>query len=229
MRKLFLALTLFLAGAALPARLGATGYVVTSDFPYASKYVLRGLPLARASFQPSLRLTVGNSYAGLWLNQPFASNPNPEIDFNAGRNFQLAGSWTLDAGATLYYYPQADTKAGAPGHTFEGYLGLSGTIGGTNLDAYLFRNFDLDATTAQGTASYSVPLNASATLSLSGAVGGVVPDHGASYAYCSLGAALPWKISDTATFTVGANWATHDLAGAGKNNLWFTAGLTVNF
>ena len=229
MRKLSLTLGLLVAGAILSARLGATNYVVTADFPYASKYVFRGLPLARACLQPSLRLTAGDSYAGLWLNQPLTANPKPELDFNAGHNFLLTGGWTLDAGATLYYYPQADTRAGVPRHSFEGYLGLSGAIGGTNVGAYLFRDFNLDATTFQATAGYSVPLNASATLSLSGAVGSVVPDHGASYAYCSLGATVPWKISDTATFTVGANWATHDLAGAGKNNLWFAAGLTVNF
>ncbi len=229
MRKLSLTLGLLVAGAVLSARLGATNYVVTADFPYASKYVFRGLPLAGASFQPSVRLMAGNSYASLWLNQSFKANPKPKLDFNAGHSFQLDRGWSLDAGATLYYYPQADTRAGVPGHTFEGYLGLSGAISGTNVGAYLFRDFDLDATTAQGTASYSVPLNASATLSLSGAVGCVVPDHGTGYAYCSLGAAVPCKLGDATTLTVGANWATHDLAGSGKNNLWFTAGLTVAF
>ncbi len=229
MRKLFLAFAMLVAGATLSARLEATTYVVTADFPYASKYVFRGLPLARASFQPSLKLTAGDNYAGLWLNQPFAAKQDPELDFNAGHNFPLTGGWALDAGATLYFYPQADAKAGVPGHTFEGYLGINGAISGTNVGAYLFRDFNLAATTLQGTAGYNVPLNASTTLSLSGAVGSVFPDHGASHAFCSLGAAVPCKINDIATFTVGVNWATHDLAGAGKNNLWFTAGLTVNF
>lgn len=229
MRKLSLTLGLLVAGAILSARLGATNYVVTADFPYASKYVFRGLPLARASIQPSLRLTAGDNYTGLWLNQPFASHPKPELDLNAGRNFPLSGGWALDAGATLYYYPQADAKPGMPAHTFEGYLGLNGAIGGTNVGACLFRNFDLHTTTVQGTAGYSVPLNASATLSLSATAGAVIPDHGVRYAYCGLGAAVPWKISDPATFTVGANWSTHDLAGGEKNNLWLTAGLTVTF
>ena len=229
MRNLPLALCLLLASATLSARLGATAYQVTADFPYASKYVFRGLPLARASFQPSVKFTTGNSYAGLWLNQPFASHPDREVDLNAGRNFPLASGWTLDAGATLYYYPHADTSVGISSHTFEGYLGLNGAVGGTNLGAYLFRDFDLRATTAQATAGYSVPLNASATLSLSGAAGGVLPDHGDGYAYFSVGATVPCKLSDTATFTVGANWSTHDLAGVAKNNVWFTAGLTVAF
>ena len=229
MRRLSLILTLLVAGGALAAQPGATTYVVTADFPYASRYVFRGLPLAGASFQPSLKLTAGNNYAGLWLNQPFGHNPDPEIDFNAGHNFQLDRGWSLDAGATLYYYPQADPRAGLPGHTVEGYLGLNGTIGGTSVGAYLFRDFNLDATTAQGAAGYSLPLSARATLSLSAAVGCVLPDHGASYVYGSLGAAVPCKVSDTAMFTVGANWATHDLAGVGKNRLWLTAGLTVTF
>jgi len=229
MRKLSLVLAALLAGAALSAQPAPTTYVVTADFSYASKYVFRGLPLGRASFQPSIKLTAGNSYASVWLNQPFAASSDPEFDFYAGHNFQLPRGWSLDAGAILYYYPQADTTAGVAAHTFEGYLGLNGAIGGTNLGAYLFRDVDLDSTTAQATAAYSLPLNAWATLSLSGALGCVVPDHGARYAYCSLGTAVPCKLSDAATLTFGANWATHDQAGAGKNNLWFTAGLTVTF
>ena len=227
MRKFLLVLAVLVAGVALSAQPAATAYAVTADFPYASKYVFRGVPLARDSFQPSLRLTAGDGYAGLWMNQPFTGNTDPKLDLNGGWNFWLDRGWSLDAGATLYYYPQAG--AGLPTHTFEGYLGLNGAIGGTNVGVYLFRDFDLAATTAQGTASYSVPLNAWATLSFSGAVGGVLPDHGGRYAYCSFGATVPCKLSDTATFTVGANWATHNLPGAGKNNLWFTAGLTATF
>ena len=55
---------------------------------------------------------------------------------------------------------------------------LNGAIGGTNVGACLFRNFDLHTTTVQGTAGYSVPLNASATLSLSATAGAVISDHG---------------------------------------------------
>jgi hypothetical protein len=40
---------------------------------------------------------------------------------------------------------------------------------------------------------------------------------------------VPWRVSDAATFTVGVNWSTHNLAAVAKNNLWFTAGLTVTF
>jgi len=229
MRIISKAVLVLAAGAALAARLVATPYGVTADFPYASKYVFRGLPLARASFQPSVRLTAGENYAGLWLNQPFAGKSDSEIDLNAGHNFPLAGGWSLDAGVTLYYYPQADAQSGGPRHTVEGYLGLNGAIGGTNVGAGLFRDIDRHATTAQVTAGYSLPLNARATLSLSGAAGGVAPDHGPGYIFCSAGAAVPCKLTDTATFTVGVNWATHDRAGRAKNSLWFTAGLSVSY
>jgi uncharacterized protein (TIGR02001 family) len=223
------ALFVLATGATLNTTLGATTYVVTADFPYVSKYVFRGLPLAGASFQPSIRLAAGGNYAGVWLNQPFGGRTDPELDFNAGHNFPLAGGWTLDAGMTAYYFPQADSKAGSPRQTFEGYLGLNGSFGGTNVGASLFRDFDLHATTVQLTVGYSLPLNANATLSLAAATGGVMPDHGPGYAYCGVGAAVPCKLSDAATFTVGANWSTHDQAGQVKNNLWFTVGLTVTF
>ena len=54
------------------------------DFPYASKYVFRGVQYAEDSFQPSVKLTSGSFYLGLWTNQPITSNIDNEIDVYGG-------------------------------------------------------------------------------------------------------------------------------------------------
>ena len=230
MGKLPLLLLLLGAGASLSAQAPSGGYSVHANFTYAGKYVLRGRQLAADSFQPAVQITSASAYGSVWVNQPFHGKAGREVDLNGGGQFALGGVWNLDAGATLYHYPDTSALHDGRDNTLEGYLGLNGSVGGTVLGFYAFRDLTLDATTLQGTAAYSVPWNEWATLRLAAAVGESTPDHGASYAYASVGATLSARISDKATFTFGANGsATRHLTGGDRSQLWLTTGLSVAF
>jgi uncharacterized protein (TIGR02001 family) len=232
MKKIALILAALVAGASLSAQdpaPAAPSYSVTLDFPYASKYVFRGVQYAEGSFQPSVKVTAGSFYAGLWTNQPVTSNIDNEIDFYGGYGFKLSDSWSLDVGATVYYYPELDASTGLDDTTFEGYVGANGTFGSFTVGLYAYNDFTLDSFTVQGTVGYSMTLNDKASVNLLGTIGKVSPDGGGDYTYYGVGATVPYKLSDTATFTVGAQYATHDIDLIDDSHLWFTVGLTVTF
>lgn len=208
----------------------ASSYAVTVDFPYASKYVFRGIQYAEGSFQPSVKVTSGAAYAGLWTNQPVTSNIDNEIDFYAGYGFEVAKGWSLDVGATLYYYPELDASTGLDDNTIEGYVGLNGSIdGGVTVGVYAYNDFTLDTFTIQGNIGYSIPIDDKTSLNLSGNIGRVSPDAGSNYSYYAFSAQVPYKLTSTATLTGGVNWASHDIDFLDDNHLWFNVGLTVTF
>ncbi|HWA24990.1 MAG TPA: TorF family putative porin [Lacunisphaera sp.] len=206
----------------------ASTYSITADFPYVSKYVFRGVQYAEGAFQPSVKLTMGDFYAGIWASAPVDKGYELEIDYYGGYNFKLSDKVTLDVGGTLYSYPGLNTP-GADKTTFEAYAGLNGSIEGVNLGLYAYNDFTLDVFTLQGNLGYSIPIDDKASLNLAASVGHASPDSGSGYTYYSFGASVPYKFSDTVTFTVGANWASHDISGLDDNHLWVNAGLTVTF
>ncbi len=216
-------------GASLSAQAPASSYSVTVDFPYASKYVFRGVQYAEDSFQPSVKFTSGSFYAGLWTNQPITSNIDNEIDFYAGYGFKLSDTWSLDVGGTLYYYPELDDSTGLDNNTFEGYVGVNGTFGSFTVGAYAFNDFTLDAFTLQSTIGYSVALNDKASFNLLGTIGKVSPDAGGDYTYYGVGATVPYKLSANATLTAGIQYATHDIDLVDDGHFWGTLGITVTF
>jgi len=236
MKKVSLLLAALVTGATLSAQdpapapaAAAPSYSVTVDFPYASKYVFRGVQYAEDSFQPSVKLTSGSFYLGLWTNQPITSNIDNEIDVYGGYGFKLSDTWSLDVGATLYYYPELDDSTGLDNTTFEGYVGVTGTFGSFTTGLYAFQDFTLENFTIQATVGYSVPLSDKASFSLLGTIGNVSPDAGDDYTYYGIGATVPYKLSDTATFTVGVQYATHDIDGLDDSHFWGTVGVTVVF
>jgi uncharacterized protein (TIGR02001 family) len=207
----------------------ASSYSVTVDFPYASKYVFRGIQYAEGSIQPSIKITSGSAYSGVWTNQPVTSNIDNEFDFYAGYGFDLGNGWTVDVGATLYYYPELDESTGLDDNTIEGYVGLTGTVEGVSVGVYAFHDFTLEALTLQGNLGYTIPIDEKTSMGLAGTVGHVSPDAGDDYTYYSVGVQFPHKLTDTATLTAGVNWASHDLDGVEDNHLWYNVGLTVTF
>jgi uncharacterized protein (TIGR02001 family) len=232
MKKTALILAALVAGASLSAQdaaAQASSYSVTVDFPYASKYVFRGVQLAEGSLQPSIQVDVGSAYVGIWTNQPITSNIDNEFNFYGGYNFTLNDSWSLDLGATVYYYPELDSSLGADRETFEGYVGLNGTFGSFSTGVYAYNDFTLDNFTVQGTFGYSVSLSDKASFDLLGTIGHVSADSGDDYTYYGIGASVPYALSDTATLTAGIEYASHDIDGLEKDHLWFTLGLSVSF
>jgi uncharacterized protein (TIGR02001 family) len=233
MKKTALILAALFSGAALSADeapvVETSSYSITADIPYASKYVFRGMQYANDSLQPSLKLTAGNAYAGIWMNQPFDNDFENEVDFYGGYSFAMEDGWSFDVGGTIYHYPELDTSGGADDTTFEGYAGLNGTLDGVGVSLYAYYDFTLDVFTVQGGVSYGIPINDKVSCNISANLGHVSPDDGDSYLYYGVGAQFPITISDKATITLGANYASHDLSGADDNHFWVNAGFTYSF
>jgi len=229
MKKITLLLAALVTGASLTAQdAPAKSYSVTVDFPYASKYVFRGVQYAEGSFQPSVKVTSGDFYAGIWANAPVDNGYELEIDYYAGYGFKLADSWSLDLGATLYSYPGLDVP-GADKTTFEPYVGFNGTFGDLTSATYAYYDFTLDVFTVQETLTYSVKLSDKANFNFSANIGHASPDSGSGYTYYGAGATVPFKVSDAATITAGVQYASHDLDGVDDSHFWGTLGFTYTF
>jgi uncharacterized protein (TIGR02001 family) len=216
------------APAAVPVE-PTSSYSLTADIPYVSSYVFRGAKLADDCIQPSLKLAVGSAYAGVWISEPIDSEFDNEIDFYGGYTFALTEGWSLDVGATLYYYPQLDTSNGGDDATIEGYVGVTGTLGGVTLGGYVYQDFTLDATTVQGNVGYGIPLSDKVSANFSANLGYVTFDDGGDYTYYGASLQLPYKISDNSTFTLGGSYANNDIPDAEDDIFWFNASYTYTF
>lgn len=233
MKKIILVLATLIAGASLSAQTpvaapAAPSYPVTVDFPYFSKYVFRGVELSKGTFQPSVKLTTGAFYAGIWGSAPADRSYELEVDYYAGYGFTLDDDWSLDVGATLYQYPGLDVP-GADNLTLEGYLGFNKTFGALASGTYGYYDATLKVFTIQQTLGYSVTVNDKVSINYLGTIGYVSPDVGDSYTYYGFGATLPYKLSDTFTLTVGAQYASHNLDGVEDGHFWGSIGLTKAF
>lgn len=255
MKKTSIILAALIGCAGINAQEAKSSYSVTTDFTYASEYIFRGTELAGSSFQPSIEVTSGNAYVGLWANTPIGNYEelSNEVDFYAGYKHQVSKALTLEAITTYYWYPEArglnrDFNAGITKYSYEAGLGATYTLSGINLGANYYYDFRLKADTVQASVGYSVPLEAAgASVDFSLYAGSVdlrdaSPDYAGpatreSYTYAGADVSLVYKLSEKATVNVGVHYADNDnLAGVGgrngvwsDNNLWFTTGLAIGF
>ncbi len=204
---------------------------VTADVTYASKYIFRGVVLGENAFHPSVEVSANDFYAGVWANIPLGSRSeypdNEEFDFYFGRNFKLSDVVSLDAGYTYYYYPQLE---GVPHHgPSEVYLGINFDANGFFPAAYAYYDFDKKAWTFQGSVGTSIPLQTvGASLDLTATLGHG-DASGFNYTYWSLGAAVPYRLSDQATITAGVTFASHGIDGLKDDNVAGSLSFTFGF
>ena len=118
---------------------------------------------------------------------------------------------------------------GADNLTLEGYLGLNKSFEALSSGTYAYYDFTLKVFTLQQTMGYSVTVNDKASVNFLGTLGYAAPDVGDSYTYYGFGVTVPYKMSDTLTLTVGAQYATHNLDGVEDGHFWGTIGLTKSF
>ena len=231
MKKIALILAALVAGVSLsaqaPAATPATpAYSITADFTYSTKYIFRGVLLAKGAFQPSVKLTSGDFYASVWSSMPVDRGYELEFDYTAGYGFKLNKDWALDTGITIYTYPglSAGDKA-----TYEPYIGLNGPLGVFSTGTYAYYDFKLKAFTAQETLGYSITMDSKTSVNLAATYGYVAPDAGGSYSYYGFGIAVPYKLSDKATLTVGAQYADHNISGLVGSHFWGTLDFNYAF
>lgn len=216
-----------------------SSYSVTADFSYVSEYVFRGLKSTGDAFQPSVELAVNDFYVGLWTSQPITKSENNEIDIYGGYKYAVNNDFSLEAVAAYYWYPEA--RGGDTRDSFEVGIGGTYTMSGFSPSLYAYYDFVLEAATVQANLGYSLPLEAlGASLDFAAYIGtvqakNIAPDSGLrlgeSYNYWGASVNLPYRLSDRATATVGANWANNASTPAGTHGsrLWVNAGVTVGF
>ena len=205
---------------------------VTLDVSYTSKYIFRGVQLGENAFQPSLELSASDFYFGVWGNTPVGSDnqfeDNLEFDFYLGKNITLSDSTALDIGYTYYFYPEL--PSGSQRGTSEVYVGVNFSAGGLQPALYAFYDFDLEAWTFQGSVGTSIPLEKiGASLDLTATLGHVTADGGFSYTYWGLGAAIPMRLSERTTVTLGTFYSTHDITGLRDDHIGASLSLTVGW
>ena len=240
MKKTAILLAALAAGAGLNAQDVKSSYSVTTDFTYASEYVFRGVEVAGNSFQPSIEVSAGDAYVGLWTNNPVTDGESNEIDIYGGYKYKFNDALSFEAVGTYYWYPEAsggDTK-----DSWEVGLGATYVYQGISSSLYYYYDFILEADTIQASVGYSVPLEAIGSSVDFSVFAGTVdgrdwePDAGRrtmeTYNYYGFDISVPYKLNDKAAVTTGLHYAANDGLGDGSepdSNLWFTVGLSVGF
>lgn len=129
---------------------------------FVSQYMLRGVRLGGASFQPVIEYASGPAVLGLWSNFPLKSKvvgqSDPEFDVYGSYVFEIAKDLTLQPGFILYLYPDANENNGFYKQTFEPSLALNYTVEGIKLTPKLYYDTVLEQTLAEFSVAYSVPM-----------------------------------------------------------------------
>jgi uncharacterized protein (TIGR02001 family) len=240
MKKTAILLSAIAAGAGLNAQEVKSSYSVTTDFTYASEYIFRGVEAAGNSFQPSVEVSVGDAYVGLWTNNPVNDGETNEIDIYGGYKYKLSDALSFEAVGTYYWYPEA--TGGATKDSVEVGLGATYTYQGISSSLYYYYDFTLAADVIQASVGYSVPLEAiGSSVEFNVFVGTAdgrdwAPDSGKKvmeiYNYYGFDINIPYKLNDKAAINTGLHYAANDAyfdGSAPDSNLWFTVGLSVGF
>jgi len=236
MKKTILALAVLAAGVSASAQESAkSALAVTLDVTYVSDYVFRGVKLADASIQPSVEASYGDFYAGAWhsdaISDGASSFGGSETDLYAGYNLAINETFAADLGVTRYTY-----NGGSQGDTTEVFAGLKADVL-LSPSAYYYYDFDLETSSYIGSVGHSLPIaKLGLSLDLSATLG-YIQIPGNDYTYWGVGAAVPYKLSDTAKLTAAVNYTSVDTSNisniAGISNdqdqVVFSVGLAVGF
>lgn len=225
-----LALAVLAAGVSTQAQ-EASALSVTVDVTYVTDYTFRGQQLDNASIQPGIEASYGDFYAGIWHSSALKKRVGgTETDFYAGYGFAVNDTISLDAGVTRYTY-----EAAKGDDSTEVYVGLTADVL-LSPSLYYYYDFDNEKSSYIGSIGYSLPVDAiNASLDFTGTVGFIQAPNSSDYTYASIGVAIPYALSETATLTVGAEYIYNDsktLAGFQNDKSGFlvgSIGLSIGF
>ena len=225
-KKTLLALAVLTAGVSAQAQTAvaaqSSALSVTADISYVSEYVFRGNSLAGDSIQPSVKATYGDFYASVWNSNDLNSDGVNETDLTAGYGYKLSDSIKLDVGVIRYLY-----EGQSAADSTELYVGASVD---TILKPSFYAYYDNDREKS-GVATYTASIGHSVALSvigssldLSALVGFVNAYDSEEYVYGVVSAAIPYKLSENATLTVGVDYVAND----DDNNVFTARGYTLD-
>ncbi|WP_404424732.1 TorF family putative porin [Nibricoccus sp. IMCC34717] len=236
MKKTILLLAALSVAAGLRAEEAKSTYSVTTDFSYTSKYVFRGLKLTDEAFQPSVEVSAGDAYIGVWTSQPVTKNQSNEVDVYGGYKFKASEELTFEAVGTYYLYPEA--RSGQVHESYEAGVGATYTVAGISTTVNAYYDFRLEAQTYQASVGYSLPikdLGTSLDFTVNyGVVGAknfdTLGQH-ESYNYWGADVSLPYKLSEKATAVAAVHYGdTRQIAVSGdSDNIWYSLGISVGF
>jgi uncharacterized protein (TIGR02001 family) len=207
----------------------------TLDVSYVSDYVFRGVKVSDSALQPSLEATYADFYAGAWHSNEISDNvggTQDETDLYVGLKHKLDDTFSADVGVTRYLY-----NGGSQIDSSEVYVGINANVL-LSPSIYAYYDFDNEVATYIGSFGYSLPIEAiKSSLDFSASVGFVDINGGQEYLYGVAGVAIPYKLSDTSTLTVGVDYIANDddniagvqTLGGGNDTVVAKVGLTVTF
>ena len=217
------AISLVAVTAALVAPAAAEGIAIDTSIAFESKYVFRGVQFAESSIQPGIDLSYGDFYVGSWMNLPVgdddgvATPGGEEVDLYGGYSTSLDDTWSVDVGVTYYMFPDLASGFGdLNNNSLEAYIGVSADVlFGPSL--YVYRDFQLDATTIQGSAGYSFPLSDKTSFDLGGTLGYVIDDDAGDpdFVYGAATADLSYAVSESGSVFFGGRFSGTDIPGGG--------------
>lgn len=200
-----------------PVAKAAPSYSITATGAAVSQYMFRGQRLGGLSFQPAVEVAAGNAAVGLWANVPVqdkvADVSDPEFDLYGSYTFGIRDGLSIVPGFTYYVYPKAPTAVGFYRSTFEPNVALNYTFKGVKLTPKIYYDTTLEGTTYEFTAGYTIPLkDLDSELGLAASYGSYYlrdstkdasPSIKSVGDYWSIGATIPFKITDKSKLTIG--------------------------
>jgi uncharacterized protein (TIGR02001 family) len=244
MNKKIIALAAVALGAiSVSAQEEATGPKLAGSLgvAYDSLYVFRGVQFAENILEPSVNLTYGDFYTGLWFALPMKNSNQyaTEMDFTFGYGLAINDLIKLDMGATRYTYDDIpDRFFDGDSNTTEFYLGAVFDLP-LSPALYVFRDIDAESATAEIRLSHTFELANGFGIGLAGAFGhtSIEKFSESNCYYYNASANLSYAVSEASSLSVGGRFGGSDkdqvygALGNGMKNYvaWFGASFTTSF
>jgi uncharacterized protein (TIGR02001 family) len=203
---------------------------ISSTLAWESDYIFRGVRLADEYAAPSVDVSYGGFYAGVWAALPFEDDEEleSEVDLYGGYSFGINETLSADVGLTYYTYTNGDWE-----DTIEIYGGLSFEVP-LSPAVYVFYDDDLETFTIEASGGYTIEVDETSSIDLSAYVGYVDPDEGDDYLYYGAGAAYVYTFTDNASASVGVNYYGTDaddglVTDSSKGKFTLAASFTAGF
>lgn len=219
---------------------------ISGAFAFESEYIFRGVQLGENSLQPSVELGFpvagGSLYAGIWNSNDIENGGAAnEIDYYFGYAYPVTDIFTVDAGLTIYHYPEAVTTGGGLQATQEVYLGVAADVL-LSPALYFYYDFELEQIVIEGSVGYSIDLAEyagidSTSIDLGGYLGNVSADdvsqapgdQSNGYTYWGLSADLVYGFNDNVAAAVGGRYAGNNDDNGDDSFLWWGTSLSFSY
>ncbi|NBD38350.1 MAG: hypothetical protein GVY10_07270 [Verrucomicrobia bacterium] len=242
MKKTTLCLAAVVAGASY---VSAQEVSITSTFAWESSYMFRGVQLAEDYFAPSVDISYGGFYTGVWAALPVDHIYDNEVDLYAGYSFPMSDVLSADVGATYYTYPDSqDDFFDSDTNTLEFYGGVAMDVQ-LSPAVYVYYDVELENLTLETSIGHSFPIDDASSVDVSAHLGwvdlgddvvimrgeGEVLESWSDYIYYGAGVSYNYQVNDAVGLSLFANWAASsedqvdDMTD--DNELWFGFSITA--